>query len=209
MDLLVTWKPRESDLQQYADFLSKQVDNSSWSLCQAVFDQYVAGDDLVVAAGGFTVDVFADSQNCKVQFRGMQRFYSRLWCLGTAGVDGFLQCWGWNEAIGRREMCYIYGDFTEMGRILRKIRNEKADCVVVYPAWPRHWGTMWEGLPVKKKFCLSAIARKLGLELCQAGPRVCRDRRAPSRSRWAVWAAVVLWDHVPAARRKGRALRLH
>ena len=137
---------------------------------------------------GFTVDVFADGENCKVTVEGKQRFYSRMWCMGTSGVDGFQQDWGWNKELGRRETCYIYGDINSMGRILRKVIAEKVDCSIVYPMWPRGWQTNWGKIHVKQVINLSDQARKRGIAAqYTVGPRVDQDRKA---AKWTVMAAV-------------------
>lgn len=194
VDVTLTWFPRETQLQQYADHLSKLVDNSSWSLDGNLFSEALAMNPWVVKAGGFTVDVFADNLNCKVQWQGKNRFYSRMWCKGTAAVDGFMQPWGRNSSMGRKEFCYIYGDFGSMGRILRKIKQEQANCVLLYPVWPRYWKTMWAGVPIKQKINLSRLAARRGWGLCSPGPRVEQCRRGKERPAWRLEAAIIIWD---------------
>ena len=192
-DLTLTWHPRETEFQQYADHLSKLPDNSQFSMSNLLFDEVLAGNSIVQAMGGFTIDVFADGDNCKVTAGGKQSFYSRMWCMGTSGVDGFQQDWGWNRKLGRKETCYIYGDFNSMGRILNKVIAEKVDCLIVYPMWPRGWQTNWKKIPVKQVINLSDQARKRGIAaLYTAGPRVeQKDRKV---AKWTVMAAVVKWS---------------
>ena len=195
VDLMLTWHPRETQHQQYADHLSKLVDNSSWSLDQLVFTRCLTQHKLVKECGGFTVDVFSDGDNCKVYVGGEQRFYSRMWCKGTSGVDGFLQPWDKNPVTGKREFCYIYGEFGQMGRILHKVQQEKVNCVIIYPVWPRHWGTMWKNIPVRSTIDLSRRAKKLGVNgVCKAGPRVDIRTVGHEKQNWKMAAAVVIWD---------------
>lgn len=193
VDLKLSWFPRETDNQQVADHLSKLTDNSSWSLSAELF-QVLATDKLVVSAGGFTVDVFADHDNCKVQWKGADRFYSRMWCKGTAAVDGFLQPWGFNSDLGLQEFCYIYGEFGEMGRILNKIIKEKANCVLLYPVWPRYWKSMLQEIPVKKVINLSRMAARRGWRAITAGPRVDTSKGSKDRPSWKLEAAFIVWD---------------
>ena len=36
-----------------------------------------------------------------------------------------------------------------MGRIIRKIRDEQADCILIGPAWHKHWEAMLHTMPVR------------------------------------------------------------
>lgn len=101
----------------------------------------------------------------------------------SVGVDGFLHPWVFNQQTGERELCYANGDFSRMGEILHKLQAERANCVVVYPYWPRYWQVMWAQLPVRRCFTLPRLP-DLGIP----GPRVdSRKNRAAhhaTRSRW-------------------------
>jgi hypothetical protein len=105
---------------------------------RAVFSAHIAAHPLVVKLGGITLDLFADHHTAKVG-----RFFSRFWCPDTLGVDSFAQPWAFNQVTGGRELCYANGDFSRMGEILHKLIAERANCVVVYPDWPRYWQVLW------------------------------------------------------------------
>ena len=82
----MAWQPRTHTEQQLADQLSKLEDGSQWALNQRVVERILAQQ----ALGGRrpTIDAFADPWSKKADM-----FYSREWCAGTAGVDGFAQSW--------------------------------------------------------------------------------------------------------------------
>jgi hypothetical protein len=182
--LAFSWHPREDEYQQAADHWSKITDNSQWALNEGVFTRCIANDPLVVVLGGITLDLFGDHTNAKAE-----RFYSRHWCPGTLGVDSFLFPWAFNQTTGERELCYANGDFSRMGDILRKIIQERANCVVVYPDWPRYWQVMWAQLPVRRCFTLPRQS-----DLCIPGPRVDGRKRRGLPPRYALKAAVIVWD---------------
>lgn len=179
-----SWYPRKNQRQAAADAWSKKVDNSQWALNPQVFQQWVANHPLITSRGGLTIDVFADNSTCKVP-----RFYSRYWCPGTLGVNAFLHPWALNQVSGDRELCYINGDFSRMGEILRKVIDERVNCAIVYPDWPRCWQVMWGSMPVRT--CYTLPRRN---DLCVPGARVDPSKRRGRPPSYAIKVAIVLWD---------------
>jgi hypothetical protein len=189
VELLMEWHPRSTPNQEEADALSKLADNSEWVLDHAVFEVCIASRPELRAhvAGAITIDLAASTTNAKAP-----RFMSRFWCPGTEGVNMFMRpTWAFHPSTGKRELCYINGDFSQMGAILSKVARDRADCVIVYPDWPRYWQVLWASLPVKADF---ALPRKPGL--CTPGVRVeQRKRRAsPQAPHYTLRVAVVIWD---------------
>ena len=79
-ELSVQWSPK--CLNQKADSVSKFMDIDDWQITSEFFgllDQYW---------GPHTIHCFANFYNTKIE-----RFFSRLWNPGTAGVDAFFQSW--------------------------------------------------------------------------------------------------------------------
>ena len=187
--IVITWHPRESQLQVHADMLSKLADNSSWALNQHVFDN-IASHPIVAEKGGFTVDIFADNLNCKVRSAGIPQFYSRAWCPGSRGVDCFLFPWHTNPSTGSQEFCFINGDFSQIGRIIAKVKAERVTCALVYPHWPRYWScsSMWLGVPVQDTLTLPRIPT-----LCIPGSRVDSGKRRGHPPSYLIKVAIIVW----------------
>lgn len=202
-ELSVVWQPREHDIQRFADELSKLPDESAWALHQSEFDRIASELPWFKHLGRrhqrqFTVDLFADAANSK-----LPRFFSRWFCPGTAGIDAFAQRWDWFWCPGqerwRRHMGYCNGPFTCMGRILRKIIDERADVALVYPQWPRSWRWL-----LMKLRALGVVRAEFRLrhfpELFQAGARTTAGRMAEGKyvayktPHYAVWCAIIAWD---------------
>jgi hypothetical protein len=184
VELAFIWHPREEQMQQWADHWSKVVDNSQWMLNDLIFHECIDTHPLVTSLGGITLDPFADHLTSKCK-----RFYSRHWCPGTLGVNGINHPWALNQITGARELCYVNGDFSRMGEILNKILTERANCVVVYPDWPRYWQALWADLPVRSVITLPRIN-----DLCIPGPRVDRRKRRGLPPKYPLKVAFVIWD---------------
>lgn len=75
IELSVQWIPRS--LNQKADSVSKLMDIDDWQITSGLLEQYW---------GPHTIDCFANFYNTKIE-----RFFSRFWNAGTAGVDAFFQ----------------------------------------------------------------------------------------------------------------------
>ena len=73
--------------------------------------------------GKFTIDLFADSQNKKVE-----RFYSKYWEEGCAGVDAFAYSWA-------DEFCWVVPPVNLVARAINKILFDRAKGVLIVPRW--------------------------------------------------------------------------
>ena len=80
IELSVQWIPRS--LNQKADSVSKFMDIDDWQITSEFFAL------LEYYWGPHTIDCFANFYNTKIE-----RFFSRFWNPGTAGVDAFFQSW--------------------------------------------------------------------------------------------------------------------
>ena len=178
----VVWRPREDDHQQMADFWSKVQDNSEWSLHPEVYEQVLVHP--VLQGQKPTVDIFASHTTTKVP----QYFYSKYACPGTSGVDAFAQPWASHPSTGRKHLAYINGPFDKMGAIVRKIKDEKVNCILIGPVWPRHWLAMLQTMPVKAEQILSGRA-----DLCVPGPHVPMLKRVPKHPRYNMQVWYILW----------------
>ena len=69
-------------------YLSKIIDYDDWEITPQLF-RLLEGK-----FGPHTVDCFADYNNCKVQ-----KFYSRFWNPGSAGIDAFFHSWEGENAL--------------------------------------------------------------------------------------------------------------
>lgn len=186
------WQPREHEVQQYADELSKLPDASAWSLNSGVFDS-ILGRVLKEVRRAPTIDLFADETNCKVPV-----FYSRWWCPGTSGVDAFLQRWDryfHETGTARRHMGFCNPPFDCMGRVLRKIIDERADVVLIYPVWPRYWRGMLSHLMSKGVVRADWELPHMN-SLFVAGARVPAARKGSGQKapHYKVRCAIITWD---------------
>ena len=75
-------------------------------------------------------------------------FYSKFWCPGSKGVEAFDHRWDVDHR-GNRHLAFINGPFSSMGNILKRVREQRVDCVVIAPVWPRPWQALWAHLPVQ------------------------------------------------------------
>ena len=80
IDLHIEWIPRA--LNRQADFISKIRDCDDWQTTRELFDE------LNSIWGPYAVDCFSSYCNNKVD-----KFYSRFWNSGCAGVDALYQSW--------------------------------------------------------------------------------------------------------------------
>ena len=115
--LCVVWVPRDEN--QASDELSKFEDDSDWQLNPRFF--HWANDRW----GPHTADIFASDLNhlCPT-------FFSRFYCPGTSGVDAFTYPW-------RHHNCWINPPFHLIGRVITKLKREKARATIVVPLWHR------------------------------------------------------------------------
>eukprot|EP00882_Tetradesmus_deserticola_P000930 GHRQ01001010.1.p1 GENE.GHRQ01001010.1~~GHRQ01001010.1.p1 ORF type:complete len:881 (+),score=141.58 GHRQ01001010.1:1178-3820(+) len=143
-DLMVEWRPREYELLQFADLHSKMVDVSDWGLTPAAYTALRQQFNCQPA-----VDWFARPWSAKCP-----RFYCRFLMLGCAGVDAFDFCW----ALPAGALSYICPPHMLVAKVVRKVLDEQASCVLVLPAWYKCWHAMLGLLPVRGTLKLPASA---------------------------------------------------
>ena len=187
VDLDVVWKPRGDPNQQLADTWSKVEDSADWSLNQAVYDQLIT--EPVLGGRIPAMDVFASSSNTKVP----GSFYSRFLCPGTKGVDAMLQPWSY-DADGSKLLLDINGPFHCMGQIIRRIRDEQVDCILLVPAGSRYWLAMLLALTTSMQS--PAVRHTVDLShipnLLLPGPHACsKGVQRPSSFNVTAW--YILW----------------
>jgi hypothetical protein len=116
----ILWLPRE--LNQWADRLSKDLDEDDWSLEPKFWDVIQA------RFGPFTCDMFASDENAL-----LEQFCAYYWCPGVAYVDCFSG--NWNKG-----NLWFHPNPRDVGAVLRKVRKDKARGALLLPIWP---GAMW------------------------------------------------------------------
>ncbi|BDA41867.1 hypothetical protein COCOBI_02-6620 [Coccomyxa sp. Obi] len=174
--LEVRWHSRWEANQVLADQLEKQEDSSDWVMPYATLAEVLS--NAACAGRSFTLDVFASDTNTRVQ----GRFYSKWLCKGTLGVDAFVQ--PWVTIRGQRQFCWINGPFSQMGRIIKKIREERCDAVLIYPRGAAHWLGMLKYLPVRDTVLIPASRIQRGHRL----PKAKTDLRGTR-----LGAAIIIW----------------
>ena len=181
-ELEVVWRPREHELQQQADDYTKMEDANDWSLNPDVYRMVLEAQSL----GGLrpSIDVFASPTNSKVE----GAYFSLYLGPGCKGIDAFTQPWGRDRETGRRQLAFINGPFQKMGQILRKVIQERVDCIIVAPMWPRPWTALWRQMPVRERMPLPHRE-----DLFLPGSMVAAQERRPKAPRYSVSAYVVLW----------------
>ena len=175
----MVWKPRSDPNQQVADAWSKVQDGTDWALSTAEYAQLLT--EPVLAGRTPAIDVFASSSNTKVP----KAFYSKFMCPGSLGVNAMLHPWALCDQQGKRLLAYINGPFHCMGQIVSKIRSERVDCILIAPAWPKHWVAMLYTLPIKHALQLPTIP-----DLFTPGPDA--GTNAPKGYKAIAW--FILWS---------------
>ena len=141
-ELEVVWYPRSTGMQQQADALSKHPDMVQWSLRQDVYESLWS--EPCLAGRRPNLDAFADEATTKVP----GRFYSARWSPNSLGVDALAQKWEAPvSSDGSAPLLYINPPFELMGRVVRKLREEQPDCVVIVLRWPRWWVNHLRAMP--------------------------------------------------------------
>ena len=182
VQLEVVWRPRSHEEQQRADDLTKVEDNNDWSLHQDVYQQLVCHSCLRGRMP--SLDVFASPTNTKVK----EAYFSEYLGPGCKGVDAFQQPWARKQGSGERHLAFINGPFNMMATILRRVKDQQVDCIIIAPAWPRPWVAMWATLPVRA--CVDLPHR---LDLFVPGSLVPLSKRHPKAPRYLVKAYYVIW----------------
>ncbi|KXZ45875.1 hypothetical protein GPECTOR_49g459 [Gonium pectorale] len=177
-EVITVWAPRTEPNQRAADALSKYVDGSQWLLNPAVYTEVEA--DARLCGRRPVLDLFADSYSTRIP----GAFFSRYWCPGTLGVDAFAQHWG------GRGLLYANPPFGRMGEVLRKLGDEKADCLLVAPVWPRWWRALLRNMPVRARWELPHRD-----DLCIPGPQVPNaGGRRPMHPRYRLEVLLIEWS---------------
>ena len=112
--LHTAWIPRS--FNDFADQISKKPDFDAWSLTPQFFLKIQA-----LCGESFSLDAFADDKNAKCE-----KFYSRDWCPGTAGVDSLCHDW-------RGETVLAVPPPRLLLQTLMKLEQSKCSAMLVYP----------------------------------------------------------------------------
>ena len=107
------------------------------------------------------------------------------------GVDAFAQDWSstaWGNGNGR-PLLYINPPFDTVARVLRKVQDERPDCILILPVWPRAWRVALASLPVRGRMTLPHRE-----DLLLPGPQVPNAAsRGPKAPRYRLEAVYVIW----------------
>jgi hypothetical protein len=106
--LIARWKRRDRDDMQFCDDGSKFVDDCDFALSAAAFAEVQSSFGVC-----HDVDRFATRAN-----RRTERFFSRFWCRGAAGVDSFTHDWD-APVDGQRPMSWVHPPRAMACRALR------------------------------------------------------------------------------------------
>jgi hypothetical protein len=117
LDLQPVWVSRDNPFLLKADAISKGVDTDNWEVSRADYDH------LNLLFGPFSIDLFATPDNAKAS-----RFYSRLWEMGTQGVDSFTQNW-------QGERAYAAPPVSLVMRTIRKVSITVMSGILIIPLW--------------------------------------------------------------------------
>lgn len=128
------WVPRKENIE--ADFLSRCTDSDDWSVKTHVFDT------LNRLWGPYSCDLFACNYNTKCN-----RFFSKYWCPGTAGVNAFNCNWA-------RENGWLVPPPRLVTQCLSKIMNERCKCTLLVPIWRSspYWPVLFPESNKRAKF---------------------------------------------------------
>jgi hypothetical protein len=114
--LKVIWIPRE--LNQDADDLSKDLDLDDWGVSTKIFNLVQNRINKT-----FTLDAFADSDTAKCKL-----FYSKYWCIGSAGVDGLEYDW-------EGHICWLVPPIKLISRTISHLKRCRGYGVIIVPSW--------------------------------------------------------------------------
>ena len=123
--LVATHIPGSENVE--ADFCSRNfTDDTEWSLNDDIFE-------IICERWGVpSIDLFASRLNHK-----LDRFVSWHHDPEAWFVNAFTMFWGDFQLI------YVFPPFRLVGRVIRKIRADKANAILVAPRWPGHF---WYGM---------------------------------------------------------------
>jgi hypothetical protein len=126
-DLTLLWIPREAN--EAADYLSKVADVDDWEVDQRIFNF------LDKVYGPFSIDLFASHLSKK-----SDKFLSKYWCTGTAGVNAFAYSWA-------GEFAWLVPPPYLIISVLKHCEACKAKGVLIAPKWPSapFWSYIYPG----------------------------------------------------------------
>lgn len=163
------WRPRETDWLVYADKLSKIVDSSELFISDVVFDRI----RLSFGLSTFGLDPFAGIH--PGQHRASE-FCTLHATPGSIKVNGLAHCW-------RGKLSWIFPPTNLIPQVLRKVSNEKVECVLFLPDFKAPWIATLRNLPIVKNFKCKYFPG-----LYTLGPRVPADRHTnPPRYSWTAF----------------------
>lgn len=128
---------REDERIQQVDHLSKVKNSDNWSIDDYSFQ-------VLRAQFGFTIDVFADSKNCK-----LDSFISEFYEPGCFGVDAFACNWP--------GIAWVCPPTKLLARIAQRVRKSHCEGVILMPNWPAsdfYTSFFGDNLTVKQPFQL-------------------------------------------------------
>jgi Reverse transcriptase (RNA-dependent DNA polymerase) len=128
----VSWIPRS--LNNVADIVSKTYDGESYSVTDSFYHTVVQDFGQVP-----NLDPLADNTNCKTP-----RFFSKLPCPHTLGVDAFQYYWG------PPNICWLFPPPKMVVKVLTKLQFDKGEGLLLIPQWKNaHFYPSLRGLALK------------------------------------------------------------
>ena len=121
LELRCLWMRRNNGPIRLCDLWSKSRTLHDYRLAPAVFDT------VDVAWGPHHIDVMASELSGAVTQLTTRRFFSRVWCAGTAGVDCFARSW---ESVGR---FFCHPPWAVVGRAVAHARTSRAHGTFLVP----------------------------------------------------------------------------
>ena len=185
----MVWTAREERHMVVADELSKRADNTSWSLSPPYYEWML--QQFGLQESDIVIDPFSDETN----HRGPV-WFSRYIIPGSSGVDGFSQKWvDTRSGSPVRALAFVHGPFSWMDKIIRKIREEQCDCILITPGPQADWVAQLRRLPVVKSVVLpQRLALHPGVKKIVAGARVAPGEVTSSQMDYLpTWAHLVRW----------------
>eukprot|EP00798_Chlamydomonas_sp_ICE-L_P003163 gene3163-biopygen20917 len=184
VELDVVWRRRNHPEQQVADDLSKVEDEEDWSLHLGVYLKVL--EHPCLQGRRPTLDVFASGANTKVQ----GAYYSNYLGVGCLGVDAFQHPWVREGGPREEQLAYIHGPFHLLPQILKRVREEHVDCIVITPGWNGPWVALLSGLPVQATM---ELPRKVDLLVPGALVPARERERGSKRPKDPLKASFILW----------------
>jgi hypothetical protein len=126
-----------------ADALSRFIDKEDWTLSMEAFRK------IEEFFGARSFDLMATAENTRCE-----DFFALSCVESSRGQNAFRYDWGQIEG------AYLNAPFSLIGKTLRKIGRDKAEVVLVVPAWP---AARWWPLLLKMEQSRLVLGRKKGL----------------------------------------------